>query len=547
MRNTLLLFVAITLLCSCNDRHPDHSKAFFSLLSSKIEKQPDSVLIQLDSITQNMQLNSKERIQWNLLFIRAYDEKYNQIPNDSIIEYTAKEITPAGNISDYAYCLFYVGRLQVKKLNYNQGMSNYLSALDYAKKAQNHRLTGLIYTYIAKIHKIEKRYEKGIDALKKAEYYYELSAASRSKIFALLDIGSLFSYIELADSAFFYYTKAEVVARQINDKDALASISFQISKTYWDLNDLESAEYYLNECSEQLQDSSLASKIKLLRIQIYIKQNKFNEAKTHIIHLLQSQKDLSQTMKAANYISLAEIERKLSNYPKALLWQDKYIEIYDSIISLRLTTNTPIVELTKKTTLLKADNDRIKRQNTIGIYVLSTFALICLVLLFLFYSKTSQIKLLKYQILLLKKENKGYESKLQQKSVLISKINLLSQTPSHKQNEVEKGLEELAVGKEISPEDWTELEEKVNQEHNHIIQTIKSTYPNLTNEDCQTIILILLGYRSGEISTLLNIEITSLKKRRQRLRQRLGLAEKDSLEEFIMNISDNQSHTLYTQ
>lgn len=154
--------------------------------------------------------------------------------------------------------------------------------------------------------------------------------------------------------------------------------------------------------------------------------------------------------------------------------------------------------------------------------------------------------MLKSQILLLKKENKGYESKLQQKSVLISKINLLSQTPSHKQNEVEKGLEELAVGKEITPKDWIELEEKVNQEHNHIIQTIKSTYPNLTNEDCQTIILILLGYKSGEISTLLNIEMVSLKKRRQRLRQRLGLAEKDNLEEFIINLSDNQPSILST-
>lgn len=538
MKYIWILLTAIT-FSGCN-RHFDSTKNLLLSLSTNLEKHPDSVLIQLDSIAKTENLNSQDKLQWNLLFIRAYDEKYYQIPNDSIIEYTAQKIIDKENISDRAYSLFYLGRLYTKREDYNKAMEAYLSALDYAKKAKVHRLTGLLYSYISKIHKKGKRYDRGIKALKQAEYYYSLSHSSRSQIFALLDIGSFFSYMELSDSAFFYYTKAEVIARHINDKDALSSISFQVSKTYWDQNDLESAEYYLNECLEELQDNSLKNKIELLRIQIHIKQGRLYEAKSQIQQLLKSENNLSQIMRASNYISLVKIERKLSNYKEALIWQDKYINLYDSIISIRLKTNTPIIELNKQISILQADNDGMVKKNTIYMYLLITSFIICLFLFILYYIKNKKIRQLFSQVQILKKENQEYAYRLQENSILISKINILSQTPSHKQNEVQKKLEELSLEKEITSQNWAELESKINQEHNNIIQNLKSNYPSLTNEDYQTIILILLGYKSGEIATILNIEMVSLKKRRQRLRQRLGLSEKDVLEDFIENYSNNQ-------
>ncbi|WP_455666162.1 tetratricopeptide repeat protein [Phocaeicola sp.] len=538
MRDLLTLFI-ITILLSCNSQPHSIEKELLPL-SFNIEEHPDSVLTILDSIINTQHLSHIDKLKWNLLYIRAYEEKYYQLPHDSIVRYTTKEMLQRGNDSDKAFCLFYLGRLHVQKSDYNNAMLTYLQALEYAKNIKNDRLVGLIYSYISKVYKKEKRYDKSIQALKQAYLFYDQVHCSRSQIFALLDIGSTFSYSEQSDSALFYYTKAEVIARQINDKDALASISFQLSKSYWDKNDLESAKYYLDECSEEIQDSNLYPKIELLRTQIFIKQKKFIEAKATLQQLITSRYNFSITMKASNYISMSMIEKQLSNYKAALLWQDKYITLYDSIISIRLNTNTLDIELKQRNSLLEANIQKTKEKNKTYIYLFTISLISCVTSFILYYLKRRNAKLLAIQVLMLNEKNKEYEYKLHQNSILISRINILSKTPSHKQDEVKKELEKLDLGYNISAEDWKELESKVNEDHNNVIQSLRSNYPNLTNEDYQTIILLLLGYKNGEIATILNIGIDSLKKRRQRLRQRLNLSEKQSIEEFINELTINQ-------
>ena len=538
MKNLLILFI-ITMILSCNNKPHNIQKELLQL-SYNIEKHPDSVLIILDSIINTQNLNYTDNLKWNLLYIRAYEEKYYQLPNDSIVLHTAKEIQHKGNDSDKAFCLFYLGRLHAQKFDYNNAMRTYLQALNHAISTKNNRLTGLIYSYISKVYKKEKRYDKSIQALKQAYLFYDQADCMHSQIFALLDIGSSFSYSELSDSALFYYTKAEVIARQINDKEALANISFQLSKTYWDKNDLESAKYYLDECSEELKDSTLYPKIELLRTQIFIKQKQFIEAKATLQQLITSQYNFPLTMKASNYISMSMIEKHLSNYKAALQWQDKYITLYDSIISIRLNTNTSHIELNQKISLLEANIQKEKERNNIYIYLFTISLMGCILLCILYYLKRRNTKLLTIKLFMSNEKNKEYENKLHQNSILISKINTLAKTPTHKQNEVKKGLEELSLNHNITAEDWEELESKINEEHNGIIQSLRNNYPNLTNEDYQTIVLQLLGYKSGEIATILNIGIDSLKKRRQRLRQRLNLSEKQSIDDLFKDLSINQ-------
>lgn len=539
MKNLLTLFITIILL-SCYSQPHNIENGLLSMSSFKVEEHPDSVLIILDSIKKTQRLSHIDNLKWNLLYIRAYEEKYYQLPNDSIVLHTTKEMLQQENNLYKAFCLFYLGRLHAQKSEYNLAMQTYLQALDYAKSIKNNRLIGLIYSYISKVYKKEKRYDKSIQALKDAYSFYDQAHCLRSEIFALLDIGNTFSYSELSDSALFYYAKAKVIARQINDKEALASISFQLSKTYWDKNDLKSAEYYLDECSEEIQDSNLFAKIELLRTQIFIKQKKFIEAKATLQQLITSRYNFPITMEASNYISMSIIEKQLCNYKAALQWQDKYIALYDSIVSIRLNTNTSHVELNQKISLLKANIQQAKERNNIYICIFIITLVGCIWSFILYFLKKQYAKQLSIQVFMLNEKNKEYKYKLDQNSILISKLNILSQTPSHKQNEVKKVLEELSLNSNITTEDWEELEAKVNKEHNNSIQSLKSNYPNLTNEDYQTIILILLGYKSGEIATILNIEMVSLKKRRQRLRQRLGLSEKDILDDFILNISNNQ-------
>lgn len=184
MKNLLTLFITIILL-SCYSQPHNIENGLLSMSSFKVEEHPDSVLIILDSIKKTQRLSHIDNLKWNLLYIRAYEEKYYQLPNDSIVLHTTKEMLQQENNLYKAFCLFYLGRLHAQKSEYNLAMQTYLQALDYAKSIKNNRLIGLIYSYLSKVYKKEKRYDKSIQALKDAYSFYDQAHCLRSEIFAL--------------------------------------------------------------------------------------------------------------------------------------------------------------------------------------------------------------------------------------------------------------------------------------------------------------------------------------------------------------------------
>lgn len=534
----LKFIVIILFLTSCNFKH--NQEPLLSQLKMNIEESPNDALIKLDSLKNTSKFTHSEKLQWDLLYIRAYEEKYFQLPCESLVSNTASILCDKGNQNDKAYCYFYLGRLYSNQNKFNKSMAAYLQALDYAKQTCNHRLAGLICSYIAKIYKKDKEYIQAINTLKQANSYYKLANKSRSSFFALIDIGSSFSYLSLSDSSLKYFAMAEVIARQLNDKELLADTYFQISKTNWSKNELSSANFYLTECIKQSQDSSLLMKSKLLQVQILIAQKDFSTAKTVMLPLLVTDLHTSLANQASNCISMAKIEKGLLNFEDALKWNETYLALYDSIINIRLKTDTPVIELTKKISELEILNKQRKANNHLIFSITILLFIGSITFFILYYKSNKKKKYYEQEIQINIKHLNSLQQEFDNNSILLSKINLLSHTPTHKQTEIKNALEELSIINEITAEDWTVLEEKTNREHHNVLQLLKIKYPLLTNEDIQTIILILLGLASGEIATILHIEMASLKKRRQRLRQRLALKEEENLETFFTHITDNQ-------
>lgn len=78
---------------------------------------------------------------------------------------------------------------------------------------------------------------------------------------------------------------------------------------------------------------------------------------------------------------------------------------------------------------------------------------------------------------------------------------------------------------------------KRSQQVNHaLIFYLKSRYPELSDSDLNLLVLLLLKFSSKEIATLYNIEVNSVSKRRYRLRQKLGLTNREDIEAFFDEI-----------
>jgi tetratricopeptide (TPR) repeat protein len=80
---------------------------------------------------------------------------------------------------------------------------------------------------------------------------------------------------------------------------------------------------------------------------------------------------------------------------------------------------------------------------------------------------------------------------------------------------------------------WKEFEVYFERVHTHFFQKIHQTYPNLTTNDLRLMAFILLQFNAKEISQILNITPESVRKRKQRLREKLNLNKGSDLLGYI--------------
>ncbi len=172
-RTVVIVSCLLLLLSSC--RHNKKEQILLSQLSVGVELRPDSVLQVLDSLKENVSFNHINEARWNLLYVRAFEEKTYTLPSDSLVLAATDVLCKEGELREQAYSYFYLGRLHVEEGENNEAMTCYLKALDLAKEVKEYRLAGLVCSYMSDVYLEEKRYERGIDILKEAEFYFARS------------------------------------------------------------------------------------------------------------------------------------------------------------------------------------------------------------------------------------------------------------------------------------------------------------------------------------------------------------------------------------
>ncbi len=81
--------------------------------------------------------------------------------------------------------------------------------------------------------------------------------------------------------------------------------------------------------------------------------------------------------------------------------------------------------------------------------------------------------------------------------------------------------------------DRKNLELKIDQEHQEFVQRLQEKFTQLTSNDIRLCSLILLDLNNKEIATILNIETSSVKMSKNRLRKKLDLAQGENLHSFL--------------
>lgn len=84
-------------------------------------------------------------------------------------------------------------------------------------------------------------------------------------------------------------------------------------------------------------------------------------------------------------------------------------------------------------------------------------------------------------------------------------------------------------------ENWSMFQANFDRIHENFFRNLKQQYPDLTSGDLRFCALLRLNLPTKEIAKLLNISIRGVDAARYRLRKKFGLAQEDSLTDFMIN------------
>lgn len=527
------IFCLLLLVASCHNNEKE--QILLSRLSVGIELHPDSVLQVLDSLKENMSFTSINEARWNLLYVRAFEEKTYALPSDSLVLAATDVLCKKGDVREQAYSYFYLGRWHMEKEENNEAMSCYLKALDLAKEVEEYRLAGLVCSYMGDVYLEEERYDRRISILKEAEMCFTQSRNARSQLFTLKKIAHTFLFQNLPDSALIYCAQADVLARKINDQDAIANVLHEYASIYSIKKDFEAAEFYIKKAMEITTDSALKEKETLLYIDINIELKKYNIATDYLLPLLQLE-NLPLIVKADNLLKLSQIKEGQKDYHGALKYIQEYYDVYDSLMNFRQGINTLKIESNRERERFSLE--MAQREKTIVYLIILSGSLLLgeFIVCWAWRKSFKKCRVSRREICILKKECEKIKIQLLSNSEQLQKMSLLSSVPSHKQKEIKEKLEEAFLSSEVTSEDWIKLEEQVNQSQNDFVQKLRAQYPALSEDEIHMIILIRLGWDNNQLATFYRIKIETVMTKRSRARKKMLLKREEDMDEFVRQL-----------
>ena len=569
MRHLLILISLLSTLSFIGCRDESDATYLIDRAESLLKSDPDSSLILLDSIAVPDNLSDKLLARWCMLYGRVADTLYTDLPYVQQLRRAQAYYEAHGTKQEQAKIGLYLGRSYVEDKENEKAMKVYLQALDIALRCEDYNQAGYICSYMGDLYDFEGDYLLGKDKYKEAESYFRKAGNMRSSAFALQDIGRMYAFSDSLDIALTFLLKADTIIVEVGDSSDIGTIYNGIGNIYNMLDNKELAKLYLWK-DINMSDFDDAPSYRTLA-GIYIEEGDFKNARICLEKAsVPSFNDMTRFSVLYGYSLLEKAE---GNWEKAWFYLDEYNSASDSILTIRNREN--IIKMEKEYEHLKIslENMRLRSDKQTYLIYLIISVSILLILLWVFQIRIDRKnkRLLKQEIDLSNKSNELFrlrdnlrnkQDRLEALSIQLSEKNeklneLDSREKLEKEYEQIKKEEETlvlriaerrkdlflssAIAKKViklsqkvvpgatksplSEKDWQNMITQVNEVYPFLADRLAAF--NLSAAELRYCYLSLLGLDSIGESILLHIQPDSVNKRRQRVRQRLGIIAKE--------------------
>ncbi len=414
--------------------------------------------------------------------------------------------------------------------------------------------TGITHSnyQLGDILSIKKEYRKALP-------YFNSSLSGFQEIgnlkFILINrqhLGWCYKELKDYDNAIKHYEKALEIYK---NKYPISNSSFvlsMLSEIYYELNQLDKATYYQKKALQELNSNKKIHKPTKADIYIstgtlFLKQKKTDSAVFYAQKALEyTHKNgfLRKKMEAYHLLALAAEEK--NNNTVALQYFKKLAILKDSIQELE--NKTLVYELSaqyefndKDLKIKQFEKSTKTKQKQIG--ALMILGLFCVVFLLvggkILIEKNKQKRKLEDMVKRKNKELTANTLHLQKKNNILQdvkeKVTNLRNTQGENVYQYRTVLQAINFD-EKEDQNWKLFRELFEETYDDFYKKINDRFPSITSKELRLICLLRLNLSSKEISTFLNISPEGVKKARYRLRKKMNLATKESLEDYIMNI-----------
>lgn len=569
MRHLLILISLLSTLSFIGCRDESDAIYLIDRAESLLKSDPDSSHILLDSIAVPDNLSDKLLARWCMLSGKVADTLYTDLPYVQQLLRAQAYYKSHGTKQEQAKIGLYLGRSYVEDKENEKAMKVYLQALDIALRSEDYNQAGYICSYMGDLYDFEGNYLLGKDKYKEAESYFRKAGNMRSSAFALRDVGRMYAFSDSLDIALIFLLKADTIIVEVGDSSDIGTIYNGIGNIYNMLGNKELAKLYLWK-NVNMSDFDDAPSYRILA-GIYIEEGDFKNARICLEKAsVPSFNDMTRFSVLYGYSLLEKAE---GNWEKAWFYLDEYNSASDSILTIRNRENIIKIEKEYEHLKISLENMRLKsdKQKYFIYWVISVSILLILLWVFQIRIDRKNKRLLKQEIDLSNKSNELFrlrdnlrnkQDRLEALSIQLSEKNeklneLDSREKLEKEYEQIKKEEETlvlriaerrkdlflssAIAKKViklsqkvvpgatksplSEKDWQNIITQVNEVYPFLADRLAAF--NLSAAELRYCYLSLLGLDSIGESILLHIQPDSVNKRRQRVRQRLGIIAKE--------------------
>lgn len=492
---------------------------------------------------------------------------------DNAIKYKKRELLlhiEQANDSLIASCNERLGMMYYHIGNYKLSAQYFIKGLRYFESKSNYLMIAQTTGNLANVYTRLENHKQALKYLFQSKYIFEKKEFYNTKSLASLftNIGLAYAQNKELDSAMYYYKRALDLVSESDEPLYVASILNNIGEVDFELKNFEKALKNYQKSSllfSKINHENGKSSAELNIAKVKIELGQFKQA-------IKICNEVLPILKRTNSLFfIAETEKHLSDaysglekHELALKHLENYIEYNDSLKGTQILQHITNIEMQylaqkeEQRLALQEQQSKIRENELklkqVRLYILIGGILVLLaitVLIIIILKGSLQRNKLKQQVLEQEQNNlknelffkqKGIENfatYIQEKNKLLTDLKNEIKIITKSSNGDFDGLKKLVqiVNQSLHTDnDRKELELKIDQAHQEFINRLKQRFPLLTKTEIRLCSLLLLELSTKEIASIMNIESSSVKMSRNRLRKKLGLPSQTNLTKFLLEV-----------